>query len=111
MARRRSVARDLARERSLVLYVLAVRCLRDGRADRARDYVRRAVEILRRNRARRPAYYRRWVCERCLAPLVPGLTARVRLRGTRSHVLIVKRCLLCGWISRTAVERRGRPPG
>ncbi len=105
MARRRSPVEDIARQRSLILYSLAVERIGKGDIERARMYIRRGIEILLRARARKPSYYRRWVCRRCHAPLVPGMTARVRIRGTRSYILVVKRCLLCGWITRTGADR------
>ncbi len=105
MARRGSVE-DIARQRSLILYSLAVERARRGDVERARAYVRRGIEVLLRARARKPPHYRRWVCEKCYAPLVPGVTVRVRVRGTKSYVLVVKRCLLCGWIARTGADRR-----
>lgn len=106
MARRRSPVEEIARERSLILYSLAVQRAREGDYERARRYIARGRSILLRARARRPAHYRRWVCRRCLVPLIPGVTARVRVRGTRSYILVVKRCLLCGWIQRTAASKR-----
>lgn len=106
MARRRSLVRDIARQRSLILYSLSVQSVREGRLDRARGYIMRGVRVLLKNRARKPLLYRRWVCDKCCIPLVPGLTAKVRIRGTRSHVVIVKKCLLCGYINRTAASKR-----
>lgn len=106
LAHRKSLIKDIARQRSLILYSLAVRYVKENRFDRAREYIMRGVRILLKARARKPIMYRRWVCEKCHIPLVPGVTARVRIRGTRSHLTIVKKCLMCGWINRTLVSRR-----
>lgn len=103
--RRRDVVRDLAKQRAMLLYSLAVESVREGKIERARSYVELGMRILMKARVRKPAYYRRWVCENCYAPLVPGLTATVRVKGTRGYILITRRCLLCGWISRTAASR------
>ncbi|MEM1623118.1 MAG: hypothetical protein QW543_03160 [Sulfolobales archaeon] len=110
MVRRKSLIRDIARQRSLILYTLAVRCVKENKLDRARKYVMRGVRILLKARARKPVLYRRWICDKCYVPLVPGVTARVRIRGSRSHLTIVKKCLMCGWINRTVVSRK-RPSG
>ncbi|MDW8010781.1 MAG: ribonuclease P, partial [Sulfolobales archaeon] len=76
------------------------------RIDRARAYIELGLRILQKSRARKPIYYRRWVCRKCRTPLVPGATSRVRVRGTRSYLVVVKKCLICGWINRTAASRK-----
>ncbi|MCX8184715.1 MAG: RNAse P, Rpr2/Rpp21 subunit [Sulfolobales archaeon] len=108
MVHRKSVAlaRDIARQRSLILHSLAIQCVERGNIDRARSYIEEGLKILQKNRARKPAYYRRWICKKCRVPLVPGLTVRVRIRSTHSYLVIVKKCLICGWINRTAVSRK-----
>ncbi len=67
---------------------------------RARRYVELALKIVSRANARTPKYLRRGVCRNCLIPLVPGITARYRIRGLREHVIISRTCLVCGWVSR-----------
>lgn len=106
MARKKSLVRDIARQRSLILYSLAVSSAREGKLNRARMYIERGIEVLLKAKARKPIVYRRWVCERCYTPLIPGVTARVRIRGTRSYVVVVKKCLACGWINRSAADRK-----
>lgn len=106
LAHKKSLVRDIARQRSLILYSLAIRSVRESRFDRARKYIMRGLKILLKARARKPTSYRRWVCKKCCVPLVPGVTARVRIRGARSHLTIVKKCLMCGWINRTVVSKR-----
>lgn len=106
LVRRRDIRRDVARQRSLMLYSLAVQRLRENRVNMARIYIERGLKILARSRTRKPLYYRRWVCRKCRIPLVPGLTARVRIRSTKVYMLVVKKCLVCGWINRTAVSRK-----
>ncbi len=90
------LARDIAYQRAFLLYRLAVEEARRGNVDRARRLVEQALEILKRMRLRKPYVLRRMVCKNCLAPLIPGLTATVRLREGK----IVVRCSLCGYIRR-----------
>jgi ribonuclease P protein subunit RPR2 len=104
--RRRDVVRDIAKQRAMLLYSLAIESVREGKIERARNYVELGMRILMKARVRKPTYYRRWVCENCHVPLVPGLTVSVRVKGTKRYLLITKRCLLCGWINRTAVSKR-----
>lgn len=104
--RGRDVVRDIAKQRAKLLYSLAVENVREGKIERARSYVELGMRILMKVRVRKPVYYRRWVCENCHVPLIPGLTATIRIRGTRGYILITRRCLLCGWINRIAANRR-----
>lgn len=105
-ARRRDVPRDIARERCALLYRLAVEEAMKGDLGRARRYVELGLRLLQKYRLRKPVYYRRWVCKNCHAPLIPGLTTLVRVRSTRTHVIIVKRCSVCGWINRTPLRKK-----
>jgi len=98
--------KDIALERCVILYRLAIREAKEGRLDRARKYIELGVSLLQKYRVRKPMYYRRWVCKRCRAPLIPGLTVSVRVRSTRTHVIVVKRCSACGWITRTPLRRQ-----
>jgi len=104
--RKRDVVKDIALERCMILYRLALREVREGSLDRAKKYVELGIRLLQRYRLRKPMYYRRWVCKRCHIPLIPGLTTSVRIRSTRTHVIVVKKCSICGWISRTPMRKR-----
>lgn len=105
LTRFEEVARDLAVQRSLYLYRLAVDAVKRGEVDYARSLVAEALEILKRMRIKRPRVLKRMVCKNCLVPLIPGVTARVRIRDST----IVVTCLECGYIRRfpLARERRG----
>lgn len=105
-ARRRDVPRDIALERCAILYRLAVEETMKGDLSRARKYIELGMRLLQKYRLRKPVYYRRWVCENCYIPLIPGLTTSVRIRSTRTHVIVVKRCSVCGWINRTPLKRQ-----
>ncbi len=96
MASLAELARDIALQRSLLLYRLAVEAARGGDYDHARRLVEHALELLKRMRLRKPYPLRRLVCRNCGAPLSHGVTARVRLREGR----VVVTCLLCGYIRR-----------
>ncbi|RLG82471.1 MAG: ribonuclease P [Thermoprotei archaeon] len=98
--------KDLALQRARLLYLNAVREVREGEVDRGRDYVKLALRLLEKANAKKPLYLRRWVCKNCYAPLIPGLTASVRVKGDRKYVIIAKKCLLCGWVSRVRCVRR-----
>ncbi|GEM_PF-200661 len=100
--------RDLAIQRALILYSEAVKQLRLNRPDRARRYVEIGLRLLAKAKARKPMPYRRWVCKNCGLPLVPGLSATVRVRGDRKHVILVRRCVFCGWVSRLPMPRKKR---
>ena len=101
------VMKDIAVQRALLLYKLAVDLAREGRYSLSRRYIDLGLKLLRKVNAKKPFVYRRWVCGGCLIPLIPGITATVRIRGNRKQVIIVKRCLLCGRVMRTPCLREG----
>lgn len=80
----------IAAERIDRLTDLAGAAARDGRADRAREYVRLAHRIAERNRLRLPRELVRFTCDACDAYLVPGRNARTRLRD--GHVVVTCDC-------------------
>ncbi|MCC6051343.1 MAG: hypothetical protein LM580_11585 [Thermofilum sp.] len=91
--------RDLARERVAILLELAEEVLREDEA-LARRYVELAFRIAAKARLKLPRRLKRRYCRRCKTPLVPGLTARVRVkRGCGGRRLVVT-CLRCGFIRR-----------
>lgn len=83
-------------ERMFVLFSLAEKEALAGGEARARRYVGLARKIGMRYNVRVPAEYRRRFCKKCLAYLVPGGNARVRIGAGR----IVVTCLGCGTIQR-----------
>jgi ribonuclease P protein subunit RPR2 len=90
------IARDIAIQRSLILYHLAVDATKAGELDYARRLTAHALELLKRMRLRKPLPLRRMICKNCLLPLIPGVTARIRLREGK----LVITCLACGYIRR-----------
>ncbi len=58
------------------------------------------MKVVSKANVRKPKYLRRGICKKCLIPLIPGITARYRIRGLRKYVIISRTCLMCGWVSR-----------
>ena len=102
----RKVIRDLALQRVRILYGLAIEMTRRGNYEKARRYVGIALRILEKANIRKPIFLRRGICKNCYIPLIPGLTASVRIRGNRKYVIVTKKCLLCGWVSRLPCPKR-----
>jgi len=106
LRRSRRLLRDLVRQRSEILYSLAVEAVRAGDVEYARMLTSLIRRLSERNRVRLPRRLKRGICKNCGAPLLPGLTARVRLRsqGGMSYRVVV--CELCGWIHRYPYKTR-----
>jgi len=98
--------KDLSVQRSLLLYRHAVQATSKGRLDLARRYIELGLKVLSKANTRKPLVYRRWICKRCLVPLIPGFTARIRIHSNRKQIIIVKKCLVCGWIGRTVCMKK-----
>ncbi len=91
---------DLALQRVERLYGEAVERLRAGDIDLARRHIEILLKISSKARLRPPKYIRRGYCRRCKTPLIPGLTARVRLRSEGKGSRVVLTCTLCNWTRR-----------
>lgn len=96
--------RDLAWQRIRILLRLADNTIRSDEA-LARRYVELAFRIAAKARLRLPRSLKRRYCRRCKIPLVPGLTARVRIKGGEDGRLIVT-CLRCGYVRRYPLRKR-----
>ncbi len=103
--------KDLALQRSILLYREAVNALGEGNVDLARRYVKLGLKVLGKGNVRKPAVYRRWICKNCGVPLIPGITATVRVKSGRKQIIVVKKCLMCGWVMRTPCRKSGRREG
>ncbi|MCS7108178.1 MAG: RNAse P, Rpr2/Rpp21 subunit [Sulfolobales archaeon] len=86
----------------------ALQAVKSGNVERARRYVGLALKIINRSNTKMPKYLKRGTCKKCLTPLIPGLTARYRVRGVRKYVIISKTCLACGWVSRLWCRKTGK---
>lgn len=107
MSRRlRGLAREAAVRSMYSLYRSAVEALRDGDLELARRLVREAEEVRRVARLRKPRFLRLGVCKNCGLPLVPGLSARVRLHPEGRITRVTLTCLHCGYMRRMHVRRR-----
>ena len=81
----------VAGERIEVLFTLAERIF-PYEPELADRYVEIALAVQRKAKIRMPRKWKHRYCKKCRSLLVPGVTARVRLRD--GHV--VTRCLICG---------------
>ena len=80
----------IARERIERLRSMARDAVREGRDERAREYVRRARRIAERHRLRLPRAFAHSICRSCDSFLVPGTNARVRTQS--GHVVVTCEC-------------------
>ena len=102
----RSLIKDLAIQRAKIVYDTSVKMIKQGLVEVARKEIKTGLKLLRKARARKPLAYRRYVCENCSIPLIPGLTARVRIRSNRKQVIITLTCLQCGWVMRKPCRKK-----
>ncbi len=70
--------------------------------ERSSRYVQLARSIAMRCNVRLPQRWRRMICRRCNALLIPGRTSRVRLRRLRVNVT----CMTCGKVYRYPYKKR-----
>lgn len=108
--KRKRVLRDLVIQRSLILIDLAFRWAREGRIEFSRNAIRIVEELRRETNVRIPVHMRRMYCRKCLTPLVPGLTARIRITGSGRGLRRVVTCLSCGEVYRLELARPGASP-
>ncbi|MDI9644756.1 MAG: ribonuclease P [Candidatus Verstraetearchaeota archaeon] len=100
----RAYINDLARQRILRLFALAVETIHTDPA-LANRYVEIALRISMRTRVRIPKELKRNLCRGCNSLLYPGITSRVRISASRSPHLSVT-CLNCGSVRRYVLNKR-----
>ena len=88
--------RRIALERMAILFHHAEREALQRRPARARRYVDLARRIGMRYNVRVPPEFKRRFCKECLAYLLPGVNARVRIGRGR----VVVTCAGCGAVQR-----------
>lgn len=93
------------------LHELAVEAARRGDYEYARMLTILTRRITERTRVRPPREVKRLVCRNCGVPLIPGVTARVRLRGQGGLSYVVVTCTVCGWLHRYPYKTRRRGGG
>ena len=109
VSKRKKRVKDLALQRIVYLYRLALNRAREGDYDLARRYVELIIRLSHKARVKPPKYIRRGYCRRCKTPLIPGVTARYRIQSEGRGSRVVVTCLLCGWRRRYMIKaRRGR---
>ncbi|RLF65467.1 MAG: ribonuclease P [Thermoplasmata archaeon] len=86
----------IVRERIEILMNLAKEFTERNEIDLARDYIKLARRIAMKYNYKMPRIYKRFICKKCNAYLLPGKTARVRIN--RGKVSIT--CTLCGSVKR-----------
>ena len=91
MKRKRKIE-DLAVQRIERLFELAEAAAQDEQEQRCKRYIQLARAIGMRYRVRIPKQLKMRLCKQCYALLIPGKTARVRLRGE----YMTTTCLQCG---------------
>lgn len=90
--RRKRRTEDLAVQRIERLFALAEAEARKQREQRSTRYLQLARAIGMRYRVRIPGHLKIRLCKDCYSLLIPGKTARVRLRGA----YMTTTCLQCG---------------
>lgn len=102
-SRQGAATRKLARERTERLWKLSLEETRSN-PELACQWMSSARRIAQKARFRMPPEMTRGVCKRCGAPLIPGTSSRVRMRGGRREHLAIT-CLRCGTIRRLVLRR------
>ena len=88
VSRKPAWQKKIARERIKILFSLALEEVKKKNYKRARRYVELLRKIGKRYNVRLPKKIKRQICKNCNIPLVPGLTARVRIDSKRKLLLI-----------------------
>lgn len=96
----RASHREIAEERVDALFEEARQAALEGELDRAHRYVELARRVAMRAQYPLPSRHRRRVCGDCYAYLLPGETARVRLRSGN----VSATCLACGAVNRYPIR-------
>src|SRR3990172_5673761 len=109
MGRMNSTAKQIAKQRIMVLFQQAKKVYRNNPQLSSR-YIATARRIAMAARVRLPTSYRRQICKNCNMLLVPGDNRRVRIRRKReSHVVIT--CLTCGHQTRIMLRKKKERTG
>ncbi len=92
MNQRKKYMQRIARERIEILYELAREEAIRGDEELAKRYIEHMVKLSRKYNVRIPKEMKRHFCKKCYTFLIPGKTARVRLKKGK----VVIKCLRCG---------------
>jgi ribonuclease P protein subunit RPR2 len=100
----RSIAKQIARQRILVLFKKA-KSVYQAKPQLSCRYVATARKVAMAAKMPLPTVYKRQVCKNCHVLLVPGDNCRVRIRQKREpHVVIT--CLGCGCKTRVPLKKK-----
>ncbi len=97
-------------QRIELLRDLAFRAAEEGDVELALTAGSYIFRLAHRNSIDIPRDIKRSFCKRCRAPLIPGLTATVRLRSRGRVTVRVVTCHLCWNIHRLEIEKQGPKP-
>ncbi len=89
----KSWKKEIALERIERLFSLAYLELKEGNEERSNRYIELARKIGMRYRLKIPKHLKMWMCKKCHSFLLPGKTARIRLRSKRRYITTT--CLKC----------------
>ncbi|NMX21737.1 ribonuclease P [ANME-1 cluster archaeon GoMg4] len=104
MKRRRKIE-DIAVQRIERLFELAEAEAKEGVEQRSKRYIQLARAIGMRYRVRIPKHLKMRLCKGCYSFLIPGKTARFRLRGE----YMTTTCLRCGQHMRCPYKAQRAP--
>ncbi len=95
-------------ERQIISYFEDIERMKPKDIELANRYVDICRRIAMRCKVRIPRIYKRQICNKCKGILIPGITARVRVRNNkRTHVTIT--CLRCKNYKRLYIDKsKGR---
>ncbi len=99
--RHRGMERRIALERMTTLFRQAESEALQRRYGRARRYVELARRIGMRYNVHVPAPFKRSFCKKCLAFLLPSVSARIRV----GHGRVIVTCTACGAVQRHPYRR------
>ncbi len=102
----RRLLRDLAIQRINWLFKLSLDMVRRNNVELARRYVEILLAISHKANIRLPRTIKRSICKNCHIPLLPGVTASIRLVSDGKTSRIVVKCKYCGWIHRYPYKPR-----
>ncbi len=104
--RRKELIKDLAKQRFYALVDVAFKLAREGKVELASEVGKQAFKVAKKGGYRVPRKVKRRFCRRCYVPLIPGVTARVRIKN-KGYPTVVVTCLNCGYIRRYPGKHEG----
>jgi len=97
--------KDLAKQRFYQLVDLAFDMARKGEIELASRIGTQAFKVAKKGGYRIPRKIKRRFCRRCFTPLIPGLTATVRIKNKGVPTVVV-RCLRCNYVRRYPARKK-----